>query len=241
MLSSGTSVRKERVFLSPPNQGPGVRIIARATIAILTVNIISACLAASASLIDDAIKLYKEKEYTQARRLFERDRYSTMHSSDAAYYYALTLNSLGNTQDALRVCRAILKRYPKSAAASMSRLALVRWSVKPAAVGPDIGILGLKFAVHSGQEATIAEVFEGTPASAASIEEDDVIIRVDGKSTKSVDKEQVYRLMIGKPDTKVRFTIRRGNKTFDKLLTRMHSVDSAKTHPEIWKLYLSTM
>jgi carboxyl-terminal processing protease len=217
-----------------------VKKVSSAMLAIVTVNVIYQFLGGSAvcAALKDAVKLYNDGQFSQAKAVFEQELGSTMGSPDTAYYYALTLNSMRRTQDAVKICKTILKRYPKSNAAKMSKLAIVRWSVKS---DVDIGLVGLKYAVHPGQEATIVTVFQGTPASNARLQEGDCIMRVDGVSTKNLDKDRLYQLIGGQPDTKVRLTIRKGDATSEKSLVRMHSADFARAYPDIWRLYLSSM
>jgi C-terminal processing protease CtpA/Prc len=84
-------------------------------------------------------------------------------------------------------------------------------------------------------------VFADTPAAQADLKQGDLIIEINSAPTKDLDKEKIYQLLSGKPDTKVVLKVERNGKTLSKSLTRMHSVEFAKAHPDIWKKYVSTM
>lgn len=114
-------------------------------------------------------------------------------------------------------------------------------SDEPVLVGPDIGILGFKFKLAFGRDPEIATVFPDTPAEKEQLQAGDVILSVDGVSTKGLDKEAIYQKLVGKPNTKVGLTVRRGDRSFEKTLIRMHSKDFAKVHPDIWRMYVSSM
>lgn len=111
---------------------------------------------------------------------------------------------------------------------------------KPHSANEDLGVIGFKFAVVPNEEASVAEVFRDTPAWTAHIEKGDYIVQIDGTSTKNLDREHLYQLLNGHPDTKIKITFRKNDKTFQKTLTRMHSAVFAKEHPDIWKLYTSS-
>jgi C-terminal processing protease CtpA/Prc len=199
-------------------------------IAVISIGVVLQLLvthAACASPID-GINLYNDKKYVEARQLFEQNLHDTMSSPLTYYYYALTLKALGENQAAVRVCNNLIKRYPNTAAANQCKVALARWS------SGDIGVVGLKFMASPRREARIVSVFEGTPASEALLQNGDYIAQVDGKSTLDLNTEQVYRLIVGRPGSTVRLTIRRGDVTYEKSLKRMHSKEFGKTHPDIY-------
>lgn len=91
-----------------------------------------------------------------------------------------------------------------------------------ASVNFDTGIIGLKFKVIHPQPAEIVTIFPGTPAARAQLKARDMITHVDGCPTKDLTKEDICRMLIGPPNTKVNITIRRGDVTFNKTLTRMN-------------------
>ncbi|HEY9778428.1 MAG TPA: PDZ domain-containing protein [Planktothrix sp.] len=102
----------------------------------------------------------------------------------------------------------------------------------------DIGILGLKFRLtKSKQMPEVERVFPDTPAAKGDVREGDVIIDVDGIPIRGWDKEQIYSVLTGPPGTKVVLKLQRQSTTLTKSLTRMHSSEFAKAHPEMWKLY----
>jgi carboxyl-terminal processing protease len=69
---------------------------------------------------------------------------------------------------------------------------------------------------------------EDTPASKAGILPKDIIVKIDGKSTKGMDVNQAVQLIRGKENTTVTLTIKRGDKTIENVLKRqkidIHSV-----------------
>jgi hypothetical protein len=108
-------------------------------------------------------------------------------------------------------------------------------------VHSDIGIIGLKFKVTYPEFAEIETVFPDSPAAKVQLKAQDIITHVDGCPTKGLTKEEVYRMITGSPGTKVNITIRRGDATFNKTLTRMSPKDFAKAQPAIWKMYEEAM
>jgi carboxyl-terminal processing protease len=61
---------------------------------------------------------------------------------------------------------------------------------------------------------------EGTPAARAGIISQDVIIKIDGKSTAGIGVNAAVKMIRGKAGTDVTLTIQRGDKTIDYRLTR---------------------
>jgi C-terminal processing protease CtpA/Prc len=105
----------------------------------------------------------------------------------------------------------------------------------------DVGILGFHFAKSEKHVPEVVAVFADTPAAKEDLRKGDSIINVNGVEAKGLDKEKIYKLLSGKPDTKVILKVDRGGKTLTKILIRMHSAEFARAHPEIWKLYVSSM
>ena len=188
-----------------------------------------------------------------------------MKDSRAAYYYALTLNSTGRTDSAIGVCRHIIARFPGSEAASAARAAIKKWNhfnsvsdasakarakfqasrmVRPGEISfgdkdPDeIGILGLKFELTLGRRPRIRVVFPDTPAEAC-LKPGDEIIAVNNVQTAGLTKEEVFDLLVGKPDTAVSIRILRGARSQEVSLVRISAARFSQQHPDIWKQYLS--
>lgn len=61
---------------------------------------------------------------------------------------------------------------------------------------------------------------EETPAYKAGILSKDVIVKIDGKSTKGMEVDDAVKLIRGKPGTQVVLTIKRGNRNIDYKLVR---------------------
>jgi len=194
-----------------------------------------------ANSTDDAIDLYNQHNYQQARTVFEKDTPETLRSADAAYYYALTLNDVGQTDKGIEVCKQIIQRFPGTNAAKMAKSAIQTWTVKTMALSPDLGIVGFKFKinpnVHSHPE--IMTVFPDTPAARCGLAIGDVILAANGSETEGLSKEQVYKLVTGKPATKLVVLVERAGQTFEKSLMRMRARDFEKVHPDIWQQYVN--
>jgi tetratricopeptide (TPR) repeat protein len=188
----------------------------------------------------DAIKLYNDKEYKEAQAIFEKESKATWDDSSAAYYYALTLNALGRTEDGLKVCKKIVKLFPQSKAAEQANKAIKLWSYTPLSADLDVGMLGLVFKISEDHLPFISRVLPGTSAD-KELGEDDVILAINGVKTENLDKEQIFRMLTGKPDTKVTLTLKRRGVTFNKSLTRMHSREFAIANPDIWKQYVTSL
>ncbi|AFY76198.1 MAG: S41 family peptidase [Hydrococcus sp. C42_A2020_068] len=69
-------------------------------------------------------------------------------------------------------------------------------------------------------ELTVIAPIEDTPAYKAGILAKDVIVKIDGKSTKGMEVDQAVKLIRGKPDTQVTITVKRGDREIDYPLTR---------------------
>jgi carboxyl-terminal processing protease len=97
------------------------------------------------------------------------------------------------------------------------------------------GGVGLKISDHNGVPTVISPI-DGTPAARAGVQPGDAIVSVDGQSTHGADLMEVVRKIRGKPETTVKLTIVRGDKSpFEVPLTRqvikVHSVKS-KLEPD---------
>ena len=83
------------------------------------------------------------------------------------------------------------------------------------------GGLGIEITNKSGMLTVVAPI-EDTPAYRAGIKSGDVILKIDGEFTKDMTLVEAVKRMRGKPDTKVKLTIKREtpNQLFDTTLTR---------------------
>jgi carboxyl-terminal processing protease len=77
------------------------------------------------------------------------------------------------------------------------------------------------------KQLTVISPIEDTPAAKAGIIAKDVILRIDGKTTKGMDVNQAVQLIRGTEGTSVTLTIKRGNKIIDYKLKRQ----SIEIHP----------
>jgi hypothetical protein len=84
-----------------------------------------------------------------------------------------------------------------------------------------IGIIGVKFLLPIGHMPIINRVFPGTPAWTVGLHAHDVIVAVDGVPTLGLSKQDVYNMIVGKPDTEVTISIRRGADFLAKTMKRM--------------------
>jgi carboxyl-terminal processing protease len=88
--------------------------------------------------------------------------------------------------------------------------------------------VGINLAVEEKtKELTVVAPIEDSPAAKADIKPKDVIVKIDGQSTKNMDDKQAVQLIRGKAGTKVTLTIRRGKQEIDFVLTR----DKIAIHP----------
>jgi len=83
------------------------------------------------------------------------------------------------------------------------------------------GGLGIEITNKSGMLTVVAPI-EDTPAYRAGIKSGDIILKIDGEFTKDMTLVEAVKRMRGKPDTKVRLTIKREtpSQLFDTTLTR---------------------
>jgi carboxyl-terminal processing protease len=87
------------------------------------------------------------------------------------------------------------------------------------------------------KELVVISPIEGSPASRAGVQPKDVIVSIDGKSTKGMSTEDAVKLIRGKSGTTVTLTLRRKGQKIDVALIRelieLHAVDhQINTTPE---------
>ncbi len=70
------------------------------------------------------------------------------------------------------------------------------------------------------KEITVVSPIEGSPAAEMGLMAKDVILRIDGRSTKGMDINQAVSMIRGPVNTKVRLTIQRGNQVMNFEITR---------------------
>ena len=79
------------------------------------------------------------------------------------------------------------------------------------------------------KELVVVSPIDGSPASRAGVQPKDVIVAIDGKSTKGMTTEDAVKLIRGKSGTTVTLTLRRDGENLDVPLTRalieLHAVD----------------
>src|SRR5258705_3498431 len=95
------------------------------------------------------------------------------------------------------------------------------------------GGLGIDIANKSGMLTDVAPI-DDTPAYRAGIKSGDIILKIDGEFTKDMTLVEAVKRMRGKPDTKVKLTIKREspNQLFDTSLTReIIKIQSVKSKP----------
>jgi len=90
-----------------------------------------------------------------------------------------------------------------------------------ATIQEGIGIIGVKFLLSFGHMPVINRVFPGTPAYTMGLHARDIIVAVDGVPTLGLSKEDVYGMIVGKPETEVTISIKRGGEFIAKTLKRM--------------------
>lgn len=91
------------------------------------------------------------------------------------------------------------------------------------------------------KELVVVSPIDGSPASRAGVLPKDVIITIDGKSTKGMTTEDAVKLIRGQAGTKVTLQVRRKNQVLDMPLTRdrieLHAVEhQVNTTPEGMKV-----
>jgi carboxyl-terminal processing protease len=80
------------------------------------------------------------------------------------------------------------------------------------------------------KELVVIAPIEGSPASRAGVKPKDVIVAIDGKSTKGMNTEDAVKLIRGKSGTAVTLTLRRKSETIQLALTRELIELHAVTH-----------
>lgn len=181
-----------------------------------------------------AVMLFMHEKYKEAEKAFESDLDRTWRDPEAAYCYGSTLTELGKTAAAIKVWKRICQQYPQSEAARAARNKIVPEALDP---DSDIGIIGLRFVAKQGQPAEITGICPGSPAERSHLQARDFIMGVDDIPTSTFTSAEMAACIRGAPDTRVTLTIKRGNTTFKKILTRMHSKEFARSHPDLWKKY----
>jgi len=106
----------------------------------------------------------------------------------------------------------------------------------------NIGIVGFKFVLEPNKEPLINVVFPDTPAAKAHLQKGDRILAVDGVPTHGFDKEEIYQMVVGEPDTVVTISILRGTDTLkEKALVRTALKKYKKLNPAMWRNYMLNM
>jgi len=90
-----------------------------------------------------------------------------------------------------------------------------------------IGIIGVKFILGFGRPPTINRVFSGTPAHESGLRVDDIIVAVDGVPTNGLTKDEVYGMIVGRPDTPVTLSVLRNGDFMARTMQRMDFNDIA--------------
>ena len=92
-------------------------------------------------------------------------------------------------------------------------------------VGVGIGV------VQEDDNIVVKTVFDDTPAAKAGIKEEDIIIKVDGKTPADVD--DAVGMITGEAGTKVKVTVKRGDETIDFDLTRQKIETDSVVYSEL--------
>jgi C-terminal processing protease CtpA/Prc len=188
----------------------------------------------------DTSELMSQGRYKEAQKAFESDLNATWRDPDNAGFYGQTLSELGRKSEAIKVWERVVRQFPGSEAAKLARYSILAQTGKSAlASDGDIGIVGMKFKVTYGRPAEVETVFPGTPAEKSHLQAGDLIMTVDGEPTSMYTAPEITELISGRPETRVTLTIKRGEATIKKVLTRMHSSAFASAHPEFWKIYVA--
>lgn len=74
--------------------------------------------------------------------------------------------------------------------------------------------------LKNNRQVTVIEPIDGTPADKAGVCPGDKIMAIDGKKTSELEIDTASAMIRGKVGTKVKLTLKRGDKTFDVELTR---------------------
>ncbi|MCH9779710.1 MAG: S41 family peptidase [Alphaproteobacteria bacterium] len=85
----------------------------------------------------------------------------------------------------------------------------------------EFGGIGIRVTRDDERKAiAVNSVIENTPSSRAGLQDDDLIIAIEGTSTRNMTLAEAVRRMRGKVGTKLTITIRRGDERFDVTLSR---------------------
>jgi CHAT domain-containing protein len=88
-------------------------------------------------------------------------------------------------------------------------------------VSGNLGVVGIFIEENQKtREFIISEVENNKPAELAGILAQDVILKIDGKTTQGMDESQVIEKLRGKPGTPITITVQRGNQMLEFQLTR---------------------
>jgi C-terminal processing protease CtpA/Prc len=206
------------------------------------------CCEAIADTRANAIALYNAHKYKEAIILFESHYDATFNDASDAYYYALSLTAAGQTGRGVKVCEDIVRRHPTSQSAKLAKIAIVRWqkNILTPELPSELGIVGLKFQIGKQQDflgklqeqeqVLINNVFSGGPAAKA-FRNGDILLKVDDVPVDGLTKEEIYQLIIGKPNTPVSLTVLRNKETITKTITRMSLSEFSKVQEQIAKEY----
>jgi hypothetical protein len=186
-------------------------------------------------------RLMMQHRYEDAEKAFTRDISATWRDPDAAFCYGETLLRLGKTSDAIKIWERIIRQFPRSERAEDARSFILAATGQSALKSDDdIGILGFKCKIRSGELPELEIVFPDTPAEKSRLLVRDLITVIDDMPTSKITApREIIEILSGRPGTRVTLSIRRGNKTFRTVLTRMHSKAFSRAHPDLWKLYLA--
>lgn len=80
------------------------------------------------------------------------------------------------------------------------------------------GGVGFRTENHNGGEVVIIETYDGSPAEKANLKTGDVLVKVDGKTVKGKDDEQLSDILQGSPGSKVSMTLRRAGTNKEEVL-----------------------
>lgn len=137
--------------------------------------------------------------------------------------------SYTNKEEAYKSIREMLKKLDDPYTRFMDPKEFQNMQVDTSGELTGVGItIGLD---EETKNLTVIAPLEDTPAFNAGILAKDVIVKIDGKSTKGMDTSEAVTLIRGEPGSKVRLTISRGGKEKDYSITRakieIHPVEAS--------------
>ncbi|MGL4383562.1 MAG: S41 family peptidase, partial [Bacilli bacterium] len=91
--------------------------------------------------------------------------------------------------------------------------------------------IGIQYTQY-GEYPMVINVFDNSPAAKAKMSIGDLIIKVDDKDIKDMKADEIRKLVIGKPDTKVKITINRNSEIIDLDIIRQPIESSVNYHVE---------